>query len=115
MAQKKKLSDVPHFKGIDSDIACKIYIVGHVGNIRQYYTIAESRKVAALAYVAFLGAQNVAITLDKIWVRDESGVQSIPLIQETQESIHNWLDAKPQMRPKLIQAAVNHLHPIVTA
>lgn len=114
MSKNKKLAEVPHFRNIDGDVACDIFVVGHLEGTRQYYTIAQSRKVAALAYVVMLGAENTAVPIAHVWVRDATGVQNMPLLDADQNSIHNWLDAKPQ-RAKWIQAAVNHLHPIITA
>ena len=114
MTDQKSLADVKHFDGIKKEVACKVYIVGRRNHVRQYYTIAENHKVAALAFVSILDADNVAIQVSDIWVKDEDGHQSVPLQKDNAASVANWLAEDPS-RATLIQAAVKHFNAITTA
>jgi len=114
MSSQKKLSDVKHFDEIRKETACKVYIVGRRNHVRQYYTIAENHRVAALAFVSILDADGVAIQVSDIWVKDEDGHQNTPLQNDNAASVANWLAVDPS-RATLIQAAVKHFNAITTA
>lgn len=109
---KTKLGDLPEIKEVGQDIACKVYVVGHYGADRAFCTVAESRKVAAIAYVAMVGAQNQPVPIGAVWVRDETGIQSTPLAMASSESIQNWV-ARDASRAQRIQAAIKQLKAVV--
>jgi len=110
---KTLLSRVHEFDEIKGDVECRFYVVGHLGSDQTFCTLAESRRMAALAYVAYIGARRVPAKIGNVWAKSEFGVQTFPLIHDTEVSIRNWIEEDRSRAPRL-QEAVKQIKSVVS-